>query len=113
MLITSDRTEIEALYLQWNGRKTDEETEAVPFETNLHEEGIYAAYYGSVKEYEEDTLQQVMISNPYRYALHYSNRETMRYFIEKTDFPENSYLENGRGNILPVEEVRKDILGFI
>lgn len=113
MLITSDRTEIEALYLQWNGRKTDEETEAFPFETDLHEEGIYAVYCGSVRECEEDILQQVTISDPYRYALHYSNRETMRYFIEKTNFPEDSYLENDWGNILPVEEVRKDILGFI
>lgn len=67
----------------------------------------------SMAGYECGELKHVDILHPYFYIICYSDREIMKYFIEKTKFPEDSYMDNDHESIIPVEEVRKDILGFI
>lgn len=119
ILITASKTATEDIYLQWK-----EEGKHIGFERNqkggdlgmeLKGESIYVWGAGDSTggSYEDGELQHVDILHPYFYIIRYSDREVMKYFIEKTKFPEDSYMDNDDESIIPVEEVRKDILGFI
>lgn len=118
VLITASKTAAEDIYLQWK-----EEGQNIGFEPNqkggelgmgIKGTSIYVWGYGDdAAEYEDGELRHVNISNPYFYNILYSDREVMKYFLEKTKFPEDSYVDNDLGSIIPLEEMRKDILGFI
>ena len=119
ILITASQTAAEDIYLQWK-----EEGKHIGFEPNqkggdlgmeLRGKSIYVWGAGdsTAGGYENDELRHVDILHPYFYIIRYADREVMKYFIEKTKFPEDSYMDNDDERIIPVEEVRKDILGFI
>lgn len=119
ILITASKTAAEDIYLQWK-----EEGKHIGFEPNqkgdklgmeVRGQRIYVWGDGdsTAGGYEDGELQYVDVSHPYFYIICYSDREVMKYFIEKTKFPEDSYMDNDHESIIPVEEVRKDILGFI
>ena len=116
ILITASKTAAEDIYLQWK-----EEGQHIGFEPHqkggdlgmgIKGERIYV-WSDDTIVYEDSELQHVDILHPYFYSILYSDREVMKYFIEKTKFPEDSYMDNDHESIIPVEEVRKDILGFI
>ena len=112
ILLTASKTAAEDIYLQWK-----EEGKHIGFESGdlgmeVRGESIYV-WSDDTIVYEDSELQHVDILHPYFYSILYSDREVMKYFIEKTKFPEDSYMDNDHESIIPVEEVRKDILGFI
>lgn len=117
-LITASRTVAEDIYQQWK-----EEGQHIGFEPNqkggdlgmeIKGKGIFVWGDGdNAAEYEDGELKHINISNPFFYAICYSDQDVMKYFMEKTKFPKDSYMDNDQGSILPLEEVKKDILGFL
>ena len=113
ILITADKAMSENICRQWKHEGKRVGCESSDFAMELRGESIYVWLEGDcLADYDDGKLQHVNISHPYFYNIRYSEREVMKYFMEKTRFPEDSYMDNGE-SILPIKEIRLDILGFI
>lgn len=82
---------------------------------SLKDESVFVDYLGDIR-YLYDTNELICLNypSPYFYSICYSDRETMKYFIENTYFDENTFFDNDHGKIVSYKELRKlDILEFI
>lgn len=117
ILITSNGKMLCELYKQW---KTKSSNISLIQEYNrlsivVNNESIYVDQLDEEGVgYENSELDIIGIPSPYFYAICYSDREVMQYFLENSFFNNDSYFDNDEGDIVPISKLKNiDILTFI
>ena len=115
ILISTNDKEVECLFLQWKDKATNIYVDGEKLSMLIAGERIYIDYCeNGYAYYEEDELVNVDIETPSFYSICYSDRETMKYFIQNSIFSEGSFMDNDLGKIMRLKELRKEeILNFI
>lgn len=115
ILISPSDKEIAHLYQQWKNEATNILVDYDKLNMVINRERIYIDYFEDPSaDYEDDELVNVDIDTPSFYAMSYSDRDIMKYFIQNSVFSEGSFMDNDHGRIVRVDEVRKEeILDFI
>ncbi len=115
ILISPNDKEIAHLYKQWKNEATNMYVDNGKFNMVINGERIYIDYLeNGDAEYEADELSNVDIDDPSFYLVCYSDRDTMKYFIQKSVFSKGSFIDNDLGRIVLVDKLRREeILNFI
>ncbi len=82
---------------------------------NLGNESVFVDYLGDISNlYELNELICVNYQSPYFYSICYSDKIKMKYFLQNTNFDENTFFDNDHGRIISYYDLMKlDILEFI
>lgn len=115
ILISTNNKEVEHLFRQWENKATNMYVDSDKLNMVINGERIYIDYCeDGDADYEDDELVNVDICTPSFYSICYSDRDTMKYFIQNSIFGEGSFMDNDLGKIMRVDELRKEeILNFI
>lgn len=117
ILITSNSKMLCELYQQWERKSSNisliEEYNRLSMVVN--NESIYVDQLDEKGVgYENNELDVIGIQSPYFYAICYSDRDVMQYFLKNSLFNDDSYFDNDEGDIVPVSKLKNiDILTFI
>ena len=115
ILISPNNKEVIHLFQQWENKATNVYVNNDKLNMVINGERIYIDYCeNGDADYEDDELVNVDIDTPSFYSICYSNRDTMKYFIQNSPFSEGSFMDNDLGEIIRVDELKKkEILNFI
>ena len=115
ILISTNDKELQHLFRQWENKATNMYIDSDKLNMVINGERIYIDYCeDGDAEYEDDELVNVDISAPSFYSMFYSDRDTMKYFIQNSIFGEGSFMDNDLGKIMRIDEIRnEEILNFI
>lgn len=110
ILISSNDKEVANLFQQWKNKATNIYVDSEKLNMVINGERIYIDYCeDGAADYEDDELVNVGISSPSFYLICYSDRDTMKYFIQNSIFGEGSFIDNDLGKIIRIDELRKEI----
>lgn len=115
ILISPNKNEISCLYQQWKDKAENVFIDHEHLNMMLAGERIYILYLEEgANNYEEEELSHVDISEPSFYLISYSDKGTMKEFIQQSVFSKESYIDNDLGRIILSDEIRGEaILEFI
>ena len=115
ILISPNDKEVAHLFQQWQNKATNIYVENDKLNMIINGERIYIDYCeNGDAEYEDDELINVDIGTPSFYSICYSDKDTMKYFIQNSTFSNGSFMDNDLVKIVRVDELRKEeILNFI
>ena len=115
ILISPNDKEVAQLFQQWENKATNIYVNNDKLNMVINGERIYIDYCeNGDADYESYELINVDIGTPSFYSICYSDRDTMKYFIQNSIFSEGSFMDNDLGKIVRVDELRKEgILNFI
>ncbi len=115
ILISPNDKEVANLFQQWENKATNLHIDNDKLNMVINGERIYIDYLeNGDADYEDEELVNIDIGIPSFYSICYSDRETMKYFIQKSIFGKGSFMDNDLGKIIPIDELRKgEILSFI
>lgn len=110
ILISLSRNEISCLYEQWRDKAQNIFKTCDRFNMVIDGERIYMDYLPEgEKDYEEDELSRIDISEPSFYSISYSDKEVVEKFMRQSLFDRGSYIDNDLGRIIRIDELREDV----
>ncbi len=115
ILISPNDEEVDFLFRQWKNKATNIYVDSEKLNMVINGERIYIDYCKDGKaDYEDDEAVDFDINTLSFYSICYSDRHTMKYFIQNSIFSEGSFVDNDLGKVVKIEELRnEEILNFI
>lgn len=103
------------LFQQWENKATNIYLDNDRLNMVINGERIYIDYCeNGDADYEEDELIKIDIGTPSFYSICYSDKNTMKYFIQNSIFDKGSFMDNDLGKIVRLDELMmEEILNFI
>lgn len=109
ILISANDKELEHLFQQWENRATNIYVDSGRLNMVIDGERIYIDYWeDGDTAYEDDELVDVDIDTASFYSICYSDRDTMKYFIQNSIFDKSSFMDNDLGQIMSIDKLRKE-----
>ena len=68
------------------------------------EDHIFYDYVDIIEEYEKDELNEISYVNPSFIMMIYTSKTRIRNILKQDNFPDNIYIDNDFGVILPIKE---------
>lgn len=115
ILISPNDKEVVNLFQQWENKATNIYLDNDRLNMVINGERIYIDYCeNGDADYEEDELIKIDICTPSFYSICYSDKNTMKYFIQNSIFDKGSFMDNDLGKIVRLDELMmEEILNFI
>lgn len=68
---------------------------------------IFYDYDENIDDYEEDDLNKIPYKNPHFITMIYSSKDRVKNVLMQSNYPDNIYVDNDHGLILPIDKFIK------
>lgn len=115
ILISPNKNEIFNLFNQWKANTKSIFANSKKLNIRINKERIYIDYIeNGLIDYDDDEISQIALENPSFYLICYSDKKTMKFFLQKSEFSQGSYIDNDFGKIVLVKDLQEaEIVNFI